>query len=87
MDPGTQLEIEGIGQQLATLEDWKKERKVFTHKSDAVDETPWSAWDEIESAHDFGHKYGFDSMGFGKTEKEAILNYCYQENIKPPFWW
>ena len=82
-----QIEIEGIGQQLATLEGWKNQNQIFTHKSHIDDDKKWNAWGETESPFDFLHKYGDSAFGFGETEKEAILNYCEQENIKPPFWW
>lgn len=81
-----QLEIEGIGQQKATLSDWKRDNKIYTWHSPGCDHE-WSCWDEIESPHDFGHTYSFDAMGFGNTEKEAILDYCQKEGIAPPFWW
>ncbi len=81
-----QLGIEGIGQQLATLADWKKQNNIFTHKG-IIEDKPWSAWSELESPFDFLHEYGDSAFGFGKTEKVAILNYCEQENINPPFWW
>ncbi len=83
-----QLEIPGIGQQLATLDDWKAENLIFTHNSGFSDNgLAWSAWGEIESPHDFGHEYSFDSMGYGSTEKDAIVQYCAKVKINPPFWW
>ncbi len=83
-----QLEIPGIGQQLATLDDWKAENDIFTHNSGFSDDgLPWSAWSGIESPHDFGHEHSFDSMGYGNTEKDAIVQYCLKEKIRLPFWW
>jgi len=81
-----QLGIEGIGQQKATLSDWKKQNGIFTHKSD-ICEKQWTAWNEIESPCDFLSEYGGEAFGFGATEKAAILDFCEKENIKPPFWW
>lgn len=83
-----QLEIPGIGQQLATLADWKKDNSVFTHHADHMpaDENPWCAWDEIESPSHFLEKFG-DLFGYGKTEKAAIIDFCGQHDIKLPFWW
>jgi len=81
-----QLEIEGIGQQKATLSDWKKENKIYTYESNGI-EKPWSAWGEVEAPWDFGHEYGFDKMGLGNTEKEAIWSFCDKWGIQPPFWW
>ena len=82
-----QLTIDGIGQQLTTLAQWKKENNIFTHKNDCDDALPWSAWDEIESPFEFADKYSFDAIVRGNSEKQAILKYCEQEQIKPPFWW
>jgi len=81
-----QLDIPGIGQQLATLAEWKAQNKIYTQMINSED-YDWSAWDEIESPHEFGSKFGFDCMGLGNSEKEAILNYCGKQNIDPPFWW
>jgi len=82
-----QLSIEGIGQQKATLGDWKKVNKIYTWNSPGCGDHPWTCWDEMESPGDFGDKYGFDAMGFGATEKEAIIEYCEKEEIELPFWW
>lgn len=84
-----QLEIEGIGQQLATLADWKKDHAVFTHKSWASHhgEKPWNAWAGNPRPLDHLETNGEGAFGFGETEKEAILNLCEKENIEPPFWW
>lgn len=82
-----QLEIAGIGQQKITLAMWKNENQIFTHNAGSEEEFPWTCWDEIESALEFGETYSFEAMGFGKTEKEAILNFCEEEKIDPPFWW
>ncbi len=82
-----QLELDGIGQQLATLEGWKEENKIFTRDTHENKDLPWIAWDEIESPYEFSYKYSFMDMAFGSTEKEAIENYCQQESIRLPFWW
>lgn len=82
-----QLEIDGIGQQKATLKDWKSVNKIYTWNSPRCGDKPWSCWDEIESPGDFGHTYGFEEMGFGSTEKDAIIDYCKKQDIKLPFWW
>lgn len=85
-----QLEIEGIGQQKATLADWKRENDVYTHYSEYMeceDGPAWSCWDQIESPIEFGEKYSFDAIGVGSTEKEAIIKFCSENEIKLPFWW
>lgn len=84
-----QLELEGIGQQKATLADWKAGNNIYTFYSEnmAGEECPWSCWDEIESPIDFMEQYGCDSIGVGETEKEAIIEFCMDNEIKLPFWW
>ncbi len=84
-----QLEIAGIGQQIATVSDWKKENDVYTHKSWGLPagDNPWNAWCGNPDAGDHLNNKGEDAFGFGETEKEAILNLCSKEEIKPPFWW
>jgi len=87
-DNPPQIEIPGIGQQKATLADWKVEHEVFTHKSEIPQNSnPWNAWMEFESAFEYMHKNNPDDMGFGKSEKDAILNLCDKHGITPPFWW
>lgn len=90
MSGETQLEIDGIGQQLATLEDWKAQNKIFTHRSEyheVFNGPVWSCWDEIEDPFEFDEKYSFNAMGYGDTEKEAIIDFCINEEIALPFWW
>lgn len=84
-----QLEIEGIGQQKVTLSMWKKENNIFTHNSPHMPDkkTNWSCWDEYECPGDFISSYSDSAMGYGETEKEAILKFCYDNEINPPFWW
>lgn len=82
-----QLTIDGIGQQKATLSDWKNQKGVYTHKSDYSMPEPWSAWAHSANPLDLLEKYGDGCFGFGNTEKAAILNLCLIENIEPPFWW
>lgn len=84
-----QLELDGIGQQLAKLSDWKKENNIFTHNSMVNDPEykNWSCWDEIEGALDFMDKYGYDAIALAHTEKEAIIKFCTDNDIKLPFWW
>ncbi len=82
-----QLGIPGIGQQKAKLSDWKKENKIYTHHAPHMEESPWIAWDEFESPHDYDSHYDPDSMGFGKSEKEAITDFCTEHDKALPFWW
>ncbi len=84
-----QIGLPGIGQQKITLSMWKSENKIFTHceAEQNADCDRYTCWDEIKDPVEFGHEHGFDCMGFGNTEKEAILDYCKKEQIKPPFWW
>ena len=84
-----QLEIDGIGQQKYTLAMWKVDHKIFTfHAPHMQGRCPtWSCWDEIKCPIEFIGKYGDHNQGFGNTEKEAILDFCEKQNIKPPFWW
>ena len=84
----SQLELEGIGQQKFTLSMWKKQNGIFTHKSPLYDQShPWTCWDEMESPVDFLDKYGMDSFGYGNTEKEAIEDFCDDNDIELPFFW
>lgn len=80
-----QLEIEGIGQQLATLDQWKIDNNIFTHKTYC--EEPWSCWNEIECALDFADKYGMEAICVGNTEKQAVTSFCFENQINMPFWW
>jgi len=84
-----QLAIDGIGQQKVTLDDWKKESGIYTHNAEFTENEgmKWSAWNEYESPIEFLSNYHCEDMGFGKTQKEAILEFCRKEQIKPPFWW
>ncbi|WP_257282155.1 hypothetical protein [Endozoicomonas sp. ISHI1] len=84
-----QTELPGIGQQKVTLADWKNENEIFTHKARGLtpEELPWSAWSEIEDPSDYISTHDPESMGYGSSEKEAILNLCAKEGRKPPFWW
>ena len=83
-----QLEIDGIGQQRATLSEWKSQNNIFTyHAKFADDHTKWTCWDKIEDPSEFLGKYGDHCFGFGLTEKAAILNFCQKHRVKPPFWW
>ena len=84
-----QLGIEGIGQQKYTLSMWKAEHNIFTHHSPHMPdkETNWSCWDEYECPSDFISNYSDSAMGYGETEKDCILNFCQDNEIKPPFWW
>ena len=85
-----QLEINGIGQQKATLTDWKKENNIYTHKlnDETLDhDVQWSCWDEFKCVEEFASDYGYDAIALGKTEKQAILKFCHDNEIKPPFWW
>jgi len=79
-----QLEINGIGQQCMTLDQWKKDNNIFTHKTN---DDRWSCWDEYESVEEFSSKYSYAFVALGKSEKEAILNFCNANDIAPPFWW
>lgn len=84
-----QLEIEGIGQQKATLADWKKDNEIYSHKAWAVlaGDCPWSAWANNPDPIDHLGNHGDHWFGHGETEKEAILKLCEIEEIKIPFWW
>jgi len=83
----TQLSIDGIGQQLASVEDWMKEHEVYTHRSNNEYVDPWSAWDGDPDPAEALGRYGDDYFGFGATQKEAIFDLCKKIEIKPPFWW
>ena len=84
-----QLEIGGIGYQKVSLSDWKKENDIRTHHAPHMKgECPtWSCWDEFESPEDFLSKHGDIWMGFGDSEKEAIMDFCLKCKIELPFWW
>lgn len=84
-----QLEIEGIGQQKATLSQWKIDNSVFTHHSPHLEGNgfTWSCWGESSDPEQFLSKYGDNSFGFGNSEKSAILSFCNKHNIEIPFWW
>ena len=84
-----QLELVGIGQQKMTLEQWKKDNNIFTHRHyvPTEDEKLWSCWDELESPHDFIDKYGQQAIAMSMTEKQAILDFCFDNEIEIPFWW
>ena len=84
-----QLELEGIGQQLASLSQWKKDNGIYTHHHYCPDEDEmeWSCWDEFESPLEFIERYPMDAMGYGKSQKSAIIDFCQKEQIDLPFWW
>lgn len=84
-----QIEIPGIGRQKMTLSMWKSENKIYTHHEaeQNKDCDRYTCWDEIEDPVEFGHTHGFDCMGFGDTEKKAIIDYCTKHELNLPFWW
>lgn len=84
-----QLEIDGIGQQKASLADWKKQNKIFTHDAPHMgnDGPRWSCWAEIAAPSDFLEIYGQDAFGYGGSEKTAITDFCQKHEIELPFWW
>ena len=84
-----QIGLPGIGQKKMTLSMWKKENNIYTlHLIDHEEVwNSWACWDEIENPLDFMEKYNNMAPGYGKTEKDAILDFCNKEEIKPPFWW
>lgn len=86
-----QLTIPGIGQQLADLDWWKKETGVYTQEIKGIawntEGFVWGAWSGFESPVIFICQNQPDDMGYGDTEREAILAYCEKANIDKPFWW
>ena len=79
-----QIEIEGVGQQLATLATWKKENLIFTRLGNFGE---WTCWDEIECPIEFLNRYGGEAIACAATEKEAIRKFCHEEGVELPFWW
>jgi hypothetical protein len=83
-----QLEIEGIGQQKASLSDWKVENNIYTHHAPHMEGNKrWTCWAEIECPAEFLGQHGDHNMGFGETQKAAIQDFCKLHNVAPPFWW
>lgn len=84
-----QLSIDGIGQQKATIANWKKENRVYTHFSAMTSSggLPWSSWTENPDPIDELSRYGDSAFGFGNSEKEAIIDVCKKQKIKLPFWY
>lgn len=84
---GEQLGLVGIGQKKCTLGMWKKENEIFTHHAAHMDSPKWTCWDELEDPEDFLSNFGPDYMGYGDSEKEAILDFCEKCKVEIPFWW
>jgi len=85
-----QLEINGIGQQVMTPDEWKQQNNIFTRElndDDLDDGVRWACWDEHECVEEFASIYSYDSVALGESEKEAILSFCNANDIAPPFWW
>ena len=83
-----QLEIEGVGQQKMTLNDWMNAHTIFTHHAPHMNgDKRWTCWDEFRDPGEFLGCHGDHCFGFGSSQKEAVMDFCKNHEIEPPFWW
>ena len=87
-----QLTLPGV--ELANLELWKLANGVHTGEIKGLawnkENHSWAAWTDYESPVIFMCQNDHEEMGYGETEKAAILDYCngwHEKEINKPDWW
>jgi hypothetical protein len=63
----------------AIIRSWKQQNNIHTYYSPHLskEEQKWSCWQGTENPPDDP-----DILGYGNTEKEAIIDFCKKENIQ-----
>lgn len=84
-----QLPLPGV--ELANLDLWKAANGIFTQEIKGLPwntgNHEWAAWSMFESPVIFACQNDPKDMGYGWSERKAILQYCEKAEINKPVWW